>query len=412
MKQRIIILITIIVGAMELASASDFMLTKELNFPRSGDRFLRQELQSFNSKIFVGDNCLWDFSTTKIKPAQVETRYVSRTDTMIVEVENREQRFYSITRDTISLYRQASSGKLMKFYRHKPIMSFPMKLGTRIDNCFWGEGRMDLSKYVRHVGKTTIEIVGRGRMITPEMDSLRHVLLLKETSIGAITITKDFSKSLAETKDSTMLSNDTINTWLHNDSITGKLEILKWYARGYRYPIIENRKIISYCKGIAIDSINVVYYHSIASQKYDLNEDLVNDSLRQKENEEAFDCLFDGMPQSKSIAQIKSLGSDLSKNRASSTNSVIAQESIGGDWCELYPRVVSQSTTLSYYMTNGNDLEISIFSPSGVLMWQKTISNLDSSGSIECSTAELVPGDYLLTCVIGEKRYSFKFVKK
>lgn len=287
-----------------------------------------------------------------------------------------------------------------------------MRLGTRIDGCFWGEGRMDLSKYVRHVGKTTIEIVGRGRMITPEMDSLRHVLLLKETSIGAITITKDFSISLAETKDSTMLSNDTINTWLHNDSITGKLEILKWYARGYRYPIIENRKIISYCKGIAIDSINVVYYHSIASQKYDLNEDLVNDSLRQKENEEAFDCLFDGMPQSKSIAQIKSLGSDLSKNRASSTNSVIEQETIRGEWCELYPRVVSQSTTLSYYMTNGNDLEISIFSPSGVLMWQKTISNLDSSGSIECSTAELVPGDYLLTCVIGEKRYSFKFVKK
>ncbi len=412
MKHRFIVLITIIIGVMNITSATEFMLTKDLNFPRSGDRFLRQEFHSFNNSIAMGYNCLWDFSTIKIKPEQIETRYVSRVDTTIVEVENREQRFYSTTKDTIYLYRQASSGKLMKFYIHKPIMKFPMKLGSRVDGYFWGEGRMDLSKYVRHVGKSTIEIVGRGRMITPEMDSLRHVLLLKETSYGSITITKDFSISLEETKDSTMLSPDTINTWLHNDSITGKLEILKWYARGYRYPIIENRRVISYYKGLAIDSINVMYYHSTASQKYNLDEDLVNDSLRQNENEEAFDRLFDGLPQSKSIAQIKSLGSDLSKNRASSTNSVIAQETIGEEWCDLYPRVVSQSTTLSYSTTNVNDVEISVFSSSGALMWQKKISTLESTGTIECPTAELVSGDYLLTCLIGEKRYSFKIIKK
>ena len=80
--------------------------------------------------------------------------------------------------------------------------------------------------------------------------------------------------------------------------------------------------------------------------------------------------------------------------------------------CNLYPLIVEGSTTLSYSTISGNNAEIYIFSPSGALMWKKNISNLDSSGSIECSTAELVPGDYLLTCLIGEKRYSFKIVKK
>ncbi len=420
MKQKITLLICLAAAIASAIASTEYRLTIEHNLPRPGDRLQKQTIAYFSNAL-TGNDCFWDFSSKETDSKTSESRYASRPQSPVIKTENREQSFYQLSGDTLYLCRQASPDKSLSYILKRPSLKYPFSFGERINGYFYGEGTLDYFNHMRLAGKSETQIIGYGRMITPDNDSLHHVLLLKEIVHGATIVSPDHSVSFANTNDSTKLHPDTIDLWLNNDSITNRMETLRWYARGYRYPIIESHKVLSYYRGIVVDSISETYYISPSSQEYSLDTDIANDSLRQIEENLAFNTPFNSASPSNIGTRSRTTGAsagigqypanETSSDKELGDNSNSLNGEIG-QWCNLSPLVVDQSTTLSYNTSSTGFVEVRIFSPSGALMWQYSNPEADASGCIECPAGDLVKGEYILTSQIGDKAYSFKFIKK
>ena len=80
--------------------------------------------------------------------------------------------------------------------------------------------------------------------------------------------------------------------------------------------------------------------------------------------------------------------------------------------CRIYPTIVSEYTTLNYETVPGSNIDVMLHTPAGQLMWQHSKRNAESSGRIFCDTVMLDDGEYIITAIIGNKRYSFKIIKQ
>lgn len=248
-------------------------------------------------------------------------------------------------------------------------------------------------------------------MITPDGDSLRNVLLLKELRKSSINIAPDFRNSFKNTKDTTLLTNSYIDNGLICDSIINVAEHYYWYAQGYRYPIIETRKVKSFYYGIAIDSISEAYYTSANNQIYELSYDAYNDSIRKTEENMAFNNMFEMNTYStKSKHTPNYITQNVNKQSSVETNYTNLNEV--KNYCQLYPLIVSNSTMLDYQINDGNNIDIKIFSTSGSLVWKKSIKTDNNCGKIDCDIHELVDGEYIVSVYLGSENYTYKIIKK
>ncbi len=408
MRHIALLIIFFLLAVTPVAASDVYCITKEHNLPRTGDVLQKDAVEFFENNI-MGDECFWDFSNIEVNTKSIKTKYKLKQDGRVVKSENREQYLYSIISDSLKLIKQMSPSKSISFALEKLVQVYPISFGETAGGYFYGEGTADYFNYARVAGRNYVTVVGRGRMITPDNDSLRHVLLVKEVCNNAILISPDFTSSLTNTNDSTKIRPGMIDMYLKNDSITSQMETHLWYARGYRYPILESYKIISYYKGIKTDSISEMYYVSPHGQKQDLDFDAANDSLRQIEANETFDVPFNEI-QSRGMTQGNSKTKSIQNGGLNDSNIISA--GLNDVWCELVPLIADDYTMLNYRGCATGNIKLKIYSSSGSLMWQYENSREQSSGSIDCFVSEFVAGEYVLQCQIDNKQYIFKFIKK
>lgn len=414
MKHIIYFIIFINIIAFKLSANS---LSKELNSGRAGDRMGMYYINLASNYAFQ-DTSLYDFSLCAIGETHI-IKFSEYKDTLLSSYENRSVTLYDMRSDTITSIAFRKPGLNINYARPELTMCFPMEPGKSASGYFFAEGKDGVVGYVRHAGKSMVSAMPEtATLITPDKDTINNTLVVTYTRDAATIMSQDFTRSYMRTRNKEILSNDSIDKYLTTDSITHSVQRRCWYAQGYRYPIIDIRQYKVYHYRNATDSTTIALYYGTISQENDIMNDPENEIIRSVLK---YPNANNKNPQ---IGQsTKSLTGNRYKSDADNAktnvsiqedlNNQMSDDEIGiTETCNLYPLIVEGSTTLSYSTISGNNAEIYILSPSGALMWQKTISNLDSSGSIECSTAELVPGDYLLTCLIGEKRYSFKIVKK
>ena len=383
------------------SNANEYSLTKEHNMPRNGDKPTYHLVEFIN---FNNTSNMWDYSNAKISDVAIANKYSFSGDTLISRF-NGEISTSRIINDSILCMKTASQGKVLNYNRAELTKRFPITENSGFNGSFYNEGTIDHGRYLRQLG-TTSTFVKKGQLITPEGDSLQNVLLVKTIRNGSSIIENDYCNSFHLRNDSSMLSNDSIMWHLANDSITFCQEINQWYARGYRYPIIETRKVKSYYFDTPVDSVSIAYYCSPSSQSHDLASDPLNEELRLEDASTSFRSNFSD------IANTKSRNSFSNDFLIPNNDDNIASSPTVDETCDINHSENSNDITVNYSSQPESIVAISIYNAAGALMWQTEEVAYDSQGEISYPTHHLVAGEYLITVFLQNSQYSFKFIKK
>lgn len=400
MKQ-ILFIITFFALTIFSSNANEYYLTKDLNLPRNGDK---PTYHVFDFISFPDTSNVWDFSSAQISEVAIANKYSISGDTLTSRF-NGEIITYRIINDSILCVKTASQGKLLNFNRAELIKKFPMVANSTYGEHFYREGTIDHNRYLRQSGITTTH-AKKGKLIIPDGDSLQNVLLVKSIRYGSTIINRDYHNSFYLSNDSSIISTDSIMWHLANDSITFCQEINQWYARGYRYPIIETRKVKSFYYNNPIDSISIAYYCSPYSQALDLASDPLNEELRFEDASTSFRNNFGDIANTKSRNSF--LNDSFLQNNDDNTAPLLPKEEI----CDISHSENSNHINVNYSVSTDCVVAVTLHNSAGALMWQTSEVARDSQGDISYPTHDLVAGEYLVTVFLKNSQYSFKFVKK
>ena len=288
-------------------------------------------------------------------------------------------------------------------------MIFPLGLNDSDVSIFQGLGPIDYVRTMSYKGLLEISAIAQGRMITPEGDSLRNVLLIREEAKGIPTISKN-----CETLDSAELDYETIDgiqAKLLTDSVTTDVEYLKWYAMGYRYPVMEQLKAITYFYGNPVDSARIAYYIPPICQKLYLMFDEYNDSIRQAE---ASICFFENIGYSSSIVDKYSVTEKDQQIVALHNKGNVEFQDMrftGLTRCYLSSSVVSDQITIIYDTHEKGIMDIKIYTTTGVLLYSKEAYISDASGQVSCPVSQIANGGHIVMVKINGQIFSFKIIK-
>ena len=381
---------------------NEYCLSAEHNMPRNDDKVNYQIIDYIN---FNDSTNIWDFSSTNVSDIILTNHFLLSGDTLISRFDG-EIMTSRIINDSVLCYKTASQGKLLNFHKAELVKSFPSLDNSNLSNYFYSEGTIDHSRYIRQAG-TSSTSTKKGRLITPDGDFFPNVILVKNIRIGSTIINNDYRNSFLVLNDSSMLSPDSISWHLQNDSITFCQETNRWYARGYRYPIMESRKVISFFYDIPTDSIFTAYYCSPHYQEHELATDPVNETLRNDDESFAFNRSFGISNDTKST---KKRGKSLSDIKNTSKSD--ASTSSHNESCQINNSEISGTLNVNYTTQSESIVAVTLHNSAGALMWHTNKVAVDSQGEITYPTHELVAGEYLVTVFLKNSQYTFKFIKK
>lgn len=256
-------------------------LTISVNGIRGGDILTRNRIPF--CKSMTSDTIeVWDFSNVQVSNDEMETRYFNL-GCDVVENEDRESRIYGLDSINFKLKRHYRAG-MDVLYNMPETIEFPISCGSKHFNNFFGEGQLGSLSYIKDAGLLEISADMIGNLITPDCDTIKNVLRLHTNHSGTSNIYNDYRKSYRVSKDSLLFSSDSIRYWLAHDSITHTIDKWQWFAKGYRYPIIEMRKYKTLKYDSPQDSILVSLYYPISRQIDDVKNDTLNEKIRMNSN--------------------------------------------------------------------------------------------------------------------------------
>lgn len=373
------------------ALAQGYTLTRGLNMPRGGDKVAGCRVEPF-SAVETGADVLWDFSGLDTGQETGSVRYSVSGDTLLVRSEGAEQAFYRMSGDTLSLVCLSAPGKLVIYPRPEQVVRFPMSHLESSGGYFTASGRIDGDVCLSQAGYSNTGISAWGRLITPDGDSLRNVLLAKYIRHG----TTEMSRS--GNPDRVIPCIDSINLRLATDSVTHRMETLKWFARGLRYPVVEVNTIKTYHYGAAVDSVVVATYNSPRSQRESLASDPANDSLYLADMQKP----FGPSPFS------------LSRGAGSTPDGGGLEDGMGlrGNSCNLYPTIVDAVTTIRYLALEECQLVATVFSPSGSQTCRYAAAIPAGEGEMALDLSALARNAYVVTVTLGNDKFDFKIFKE
>lgn len=391
MRRRVVIIILSILVVNIVACA--YYLNREYNIPRNGDILKAEELVRVPVTT-IGNDVAWDFSDLNVVCSDIYIRYVKLNDSVMVRCKGKEMSYYTISGDSVSQTEYCTPDKRLEMIRPELLAVYPMGYTSCAADFFYSEGTVDGSHYMRQAGNSCTAIEAKGRLITPDCDSLRHVLLAHRYRVGTTYISNDFTKSFQFCRDSLMLSNESISKCVSGDSITHSIDTYSWYAQGYRYPVIEQNIVKTFYNRVQVDSVIQTLYFSPRMQEEDLAEDELNDSLRIANRNEPWE--YNRPVDNRNVGyQGENLG-------------FLTQRNV----CNLSPILVDNSTTLFYNCESSTTIEVRIYNMGGALM-SCCINNVqDRHGSLCVNTAQLRQGEYIVNAVINNEVFSFKIFKK
>ena len=373
-------------------------VTTEANGMRAGDRLSRMNMV-FSSKFISDTISIWDFSQMRAVGTETETNYNGKGHD-IVENENRENRLYETDSVSQSLTRHYRGGMDIRYQMPEKIV-YPILCGTTKFDKFFGEGKLGSKSYIKNAGYTSVSANMTGDLITPDCDTIKNVLRLRYHRSGTTDIGEDFSCSFENCRDSSLFSNDSISHWLANDSVTHTIDKWLWYARGYRYPVMEMRKYKTYLYSVTSDSILVAYYYPLSRQENEIQNDSINEYYRENATE--------GYVMPHSTVFGNNIGNNYSQNGDNDgiTNAVTASSFS----CEVYPTVTTTNVTIRLYTEQKQEAVCYLVSSSGVLLWTEDV-NMDAGyNELACPMEYLSSGVYFVVCSDGNSTISTKIVK-
>lgn len=213
-----------------------------LHHPRQSDIITVQQIDGFD----IGDNgygVTWDLSQCEIKDEGCSVRYLKseRTDS-VIGLENNTLHGY-LAKDRM-LFLSGYENRDMAACYETPMALLPESLmyGSRAEGTYSGSMAYGERLFFREYGAYSVECDATGRLVVPSEDTLHNVfrihttLITVEESLSGISTMSELGDYLAEHP----MSADSIRCKLSSDTMLVWTDVYKWYATGYRYPIVRS----------------------------------------------------------------------------------------------------------------------------------------------------------------------------
>ena len=374
-------------------------LTREANGMRAGDELTRINM-SFKSAMTSDTLNKWDFSAIKLNDKETETIYNEIDSNIVVENENRENRMYYIDNRDQNMLRHYRGGMDVKYLISENV-KYPILCGTTKYNKFFGEGQIGSASYIKNAGFMSVTADKVGELITPDEDTIKNVMRVHYHRSGTTHIEDSFRRSFTATRDSALFSNDSICHWLANDSVTHTIDKWQWYARGYRYPVVEMRKYKTYFYGAPSDSILMALYYPLNRQVEEVENDTINQYYRENGAE------------GYNLPSKSTFGGDSGRNKSQNKdNDDISENLLFSDFsCEVYPSITKSNITIRLYSDSKQNVVCNLISSSGVLLWSNEVKLNMGYNEFTCPMEYLNTGIYFVTCTNGYNTISTKVIK-
>lgn len=213
-------------------------ITKALNLPRPEDDLTKYPI-SMSNPGKPGKDVLWDLSQKKVARKKILQRYTQYPDSVscLVSTEQGTRYYDCMHGDSLLLGGYENNQSKIIFDRPEAVLLFPMQYGDSTAGYFHGRGTYCDRLRMRSFGTYTLKADAKGRLVLPDGDTLRNVIRLHTVKLISclyypMDSTARFRKSF---------SSDSIRLYQLRDTSMIRSDEYRWYAHGYRYPILEYR---------------------------------------------------------------------------------------------------------------------------------------------------------------------------
>lgn len=243
------------------------------NMIRSGDSIVCRQIEYF-SPGNMGEGQIWDFQELEYVDNDFITRYICDTDSITIhELLPSIRRKYQSSED--SLFTLGYETRLHTVTYEEPInlLNYPFAYGSHIRQDFHGTGTYSKKYVIESRGTVETEADAAGTIYINGTDTLRNVLRIHRI----------FSSCIFQYLPSDKLI-DTTNVRQRIE------EHYLWYARGYRYPVLETISTTIYNDMVPV-SCQQTAYCTLPSDQIHLKDSvnagiLLEDSLENNSSSE------------------------------------------------------------------------------------------------------------------------------
>jgi hypothetical protein len=260
-------------------------ISSETSLPRSGDRLLKREV-SVCRPGGEGRGQVWDFRELELPDANYELNYFAQGNDTLVGVEHRTLYYYRSSGDSLFCIGYENPTTFVAYQRPELLLAFPLFQGRTLTDYFDGSGSYCDRLSIRLRGKSTVSADASGVLLLPGCDTLVDVLRTCthkriHQQLKPLGVRKD------KPAGAPAFDRDSIESLLAGDSIRIETRTWRWYARGYRYPVLETIQSQTYKFEQLKEELTTSFIYLPEEQYYNLAHDAANQERRDRAAAEA-----------------------------------------------------------------------------------------------------------------------------
>lgn len=226
-------------------------VTYELNGMRIGDKIEKQQIE-YVSAGEDGEDAVWDFSGLSPKRQfPIEVAF-SADSTEIYEISPERISKYSLSRDSLIYVGYEKPLERIDYQAPIKLLPYPFQYGDSFSSPYTGLGYYCQMHEIETGGNIEVEADGKGSIILSSGDTLKNVLRIHSLRTGFYYMhQEDDTTDIAKSRKKQEIE-----------------ERYLWYARGYRYPVIETISTAYYDNMNMVSCIQTAYRYNTDDQKH------------------------------------------------------------------------------------------------------------------------------------------------
>ena len=225
---------------------SHAQIASETNSFRKGDKVERQQV-AYMPLEENDPNAVWDLNGMVVM-SNTSMRFIGEeadSSRQVICIAQSRRMPYTLSGDSLLIDGYEDYTTRMNYDLKEAWLQFPMYYGQSLSGFFSGRGYYCDKVFVRELGSYATQADATGMLILPDGDTLQHVLRLTTERIVS-TVMQPLDSVRSNHGDSIIIdSPDSIAARMIRDGQRLLYVIRRWYAAGYRYPILED---VSVCR--------------------------------------------------------------------------------------------------------------------------------------------------------------------
>lgn len=207
------------------------------------DDEVKKQLVEYDDVDTRGQDVVWDLSEVELPKWELTARYTKEDSRkgVVIGTERGTRYYYDQKTDALMLTGLENNLQKVEYDQPELLLPLPLVYGSRYDGQFHGTSAYCEKVFSRTFGTYQVEVDGTGSMLLPTGGTLRHVFRVHATKLTSARFFPEVQRErmLKTFVDSIRFPADSIRQGVALDTLVMETNTYRWYAEGYRYPILE-----------------------------------------------------------------------------------------------------------------------------------------------------------------------------